>query len=105
MTSSELLDQLFRRLAGSVAGMDVVTAEEVDDWLPGTLNRLQKTGLLSPMAPRHTVLCDACDRGHEAEVHLVPAPRGQPPRAYIVCPSYGQVWVDPARQRRWRISL
>lgn len=105
MTLPELLDRLFLRLASNVLRLDTVGAEEADEWPEGALDLLQKIGLLSPMAPRRAVLCDACDQDHEAEVHLLPAPSGQAPRAYIVCPSYGQIMVDPARQRRWRISL
>ena len=105
MTFTEILSLLFARAASGVPEFDFVTPAEVESWEVGSLEACLSIGLLRPASPSPTVLCPACDEGHEAEVVLLPSSAGRPPRAYVKCPSYGMVAVNPGAQRRWRIDL
>ncbi|MBX9624133.1 MAG: hypothetical protein K2X82_10020 [Gemmataceae bacterium] len=80
----------------------VVDAEAVAGWPPGTLDRLAALGLLAGYAG--SAACDACGADHVEPVQWVHVD-GLPPRAFIGCPEYGPVKLDPAGLRRWTVRL
>ena len=104
MIFREILAQLLARVTHEAAGFDIVTPTETEEWEDGALATCLAIGLLRPATPSPTVLCPACDEGHEAEVIYLASPGTASPRACISCPTFGMVRVDPADQRRWRID-
>ena len=83
----------------------ILTADDVEEWPAGRLERLLKAGFLHEAANARSVVCDACAEGHVEEVQLLESPRGSGFRGYIVCPENGRVHVPLARLRQWEIDL
>ena len=83
----------------------ILTADDVEEWPAGRLERLLKAGLLREAANARSVVCDACAEGHVEEVQLLESPSGSGFRGYIVCPENGRVRVPLARLRQWEVDL
>jgi hypothetical protein len=83
----------------------ILTADDVEEWPAGRLERLLNAGLLHEAANARSVVCDACAEGHVEEVQLLESPPGSGFRGYIVCPENGRVRVPLARLRQWEIDL
>jgi len=101
----ELLAQLARRLR--IPDADIVTGDEVQDWPEGKLQELLDKGILEPIEPGTTVVCDQCDEHCSIE----PQRRTDPRTGKVVgvhnCmheTAGGRIEIDLDRLRRWRIS-
>ncbi len=100
---AELADQLLQRARSNVPNDRIVTADEVTRWPEGMLDALLRDGIVKEIQPATSVECDACYEGHAEVVEFIEEPPGSPLRAYIACPEFGRVKVDPQRMRRWEL--
>lgn len=82
----------------------VLDAEAVAGWPAGALDRLLAPGLVADAGYAGSAACDACGADHVEPVQWVHV-AGLPPRAFIGCPDYGPVRLDPAVLRRWAVRL
>jgi len=102
--NDELADQLLQRARSNVPNDRIVTGDEVTQWPEGALEVLLRDGIMKEIQPAVTVECDACFEGHAEVVEFIEEPPGSLLRAYIACPEFGRVKVDPQRMRRWEIK-
>jgi len=71
----------------------------------GAFDPLVAAGVLQEVDASTSVICDACEHGHDGEVVFVDNPDGRELRAYISCPDNGRVAVPIDRLRRWQVSF
>jgi hypothetical protein len=83
----------------------VYSFDELVRWSPAAAEQLQTWGLLRRAANATAVVCDACGGGHVETVILLESPPGTGPRAYIVCPEAGRVFVPLDRLKRWEVNF
>ena len=81
------------------------SGDEVASWPAGLERRLVGAGLIRRDDNAETVVCDACDDGHVAEVVSMVSPPGSKPRGYIWCPEAGRVAVPPERLMQWVVDF
>lgn len=96
-----LTTELFSRIESSDPTFD---ADAVARWPAGWLDRLTGLGLLAKTTPAESVRCDACGHDHVESVLWIDVP-GLPRRAFVPCPEYRSVRVDPARLDRWAVRF
>lgn len=87
--------------------MLLVAADDVDrsfdraaaaNWPPGSLDELQRLGILRRSADGMYATCPSCDEGHVEPVTVVDD------RFYISCPEAMIVEVEPEMCERWEID-
>lgn len=104
-----MLDDVLRELVEQLgAGDDTPVAwEQVRDWPKGALERLEKSRWLKPTAAASTVECPGCEDNCYKSVHVLPANRGSPARAYVACDQredMGRVRIPMQHLRQWLID-
>lgn len=98
-TPTEPLAEVLARAEWAVPA---VGAGDIAGWPAGTVERLERLGLLAEVGPAEAFACDACGLDHVELVQWARA-EGVEPRAYIPCPAERVVWVDRRALRRWAV--
>jgi hypothetical protein len=107
MTPDPVLYELLLRLRANHDEPVILGWDEVRRWPPGVLDTLTQDGLLSEAAPANSLECEGCEEHCWMPVHVFPAERGRPARAFIACDyreDIGRVPVDLNRRRRWQAT-
>ena len=102
---NRFLAQLARRFR--IPDGDIVTADEAQDWPHGRFQECLDKGILEPIEPGTTVVCDQCDQHCSIEPQRRTDPQTRRVVGVHICMregAGGRIEIDLDRLRQWRIS-
>lgn len=82
--------------------------DEVNAWPVDTLALLKVNGLLKPVQPMNTIVCNGCEENCDMPVVVYPAMEDRPARAFVDCDKrddIGHVRVNIDRMTQWRCTI
>lgn len=104
-----LIQIVLERLGGNTLSKEAYFYwDEVQDWPTGSLDLLEKIGLLKLAQAMTSVECDGCEEKCIMPVVIYPTQLDKLGRAFIVCDKpvdLGRINVSFDRMRQWRCTL
>lgn len=82
----------------------IFTADEVQFWPTGLLDRLLTDDIIRPADNARSVACTACANDHVEPITYLESPNAGAPRAFIMCPDAGRVSVPFERIKQWGVN-
>jgi len=105
MMLDDVLQEIVEQLGSG--GDTPVAWEQVRDWPEGALELFEKARWLKPTVAASSVECPGCEDNCYMPVHVLPAHKGRPARAYVACDQRedtGRVRIPMPHLRQWQID-
>ena len=105
MTLDDLLQELIQHLDSH--GEGAFAWEQVREWPQGAVDIFQNAGWIKPKAPAKSVVCPGCEENCFMPVHVSPAVRGKPVRAFVACvirDDMGRIPIPLNYLQQWQVT-
>lgn len=105
MTLDDVLLELIQHLDSHSEGS--FTWEQVREWPEGAVELFQGAGWIKPKASAKSVVCPGCEENCFMPVHVSPAVRGQPVRAFVACiirDDMGRIPIPLNYLQQWQVT-